>query len=135
MVPGCRSSRDGGSPMSVKRALALLLFAAAAHGQTASLLRDIHSTGPGQSRAPGALHSVPGKVFFAGLDREDDGVWVSDGTPAGTSHLVDFCPNEDCSPPERFLGDVAGTVLWQADSEQDGSRLWRSDGTRPGTYP
>ena len=119
----------------VKRALLLVLFAAAAHGQTASLMRDINSAGSGQSQYPGALYSVPGKVFFFGLNSSDDGVWVTDGTSAGTSLLADLCPNADCRPPERFLGDLGGTVLWVADSEQDGRRLWRSDGTRPGTYP
>src|SRR5215211_5187856 len=114
----------------VKHALLLVLFGlslGSAQGQTASLVRDVNATGPGQSSTPGALYSVPGKVFFFGQDYRDDGIWVSDGTSAGTSLLVDFCPNEDCRPPERFVGDIGGTVLWLATSERDGERLWRSD--------
>jgi ELWxxDGT repeat protein len=121
-----------------KRALLLALFALSldtAHGQTASLVRDINSAGHGQSALPGVLYSVPGKVFFFGRHPGDDGIWASDGTSAGTSLLADVCPNSDCSPPEAFLGDVGGTVLWRAESEQAGFQLWRSDGTRPGTYP
>jgi ELWxxDGT repeat protein len=118
----------------VQGMLLLVLFAlslGSAHSQTASLVRDINATGPGRSLQPEVLYSVPGKVLFFG----DGGLWVSYGTSAGTSLLTDFCPNSDCTRPERFLGDVNGTVLWMVGVGGGGKRLWRSDGTRPGTYP
>jgi ELWxxDGT repeat protein len=118
------------------RVLALVLFAAAANGQTASLVRDINSAGPGAGGSPRLLYAVPGKLFFFGNGIGVTGIWVSDGTSAGTTLLMDFCPSGSCSfSPGAFVGDIGGTVLWTAESEDGILRLWRSDGTRGGTYP
>jgi ELWxxDGT repeat protein len=125
----------------VSRVLLLVLFAAAAHGQTASLVRDIKSQGSGEGFAPVAFYSTPERLFFFGGGVDGWGVWASDGTSAGTSFLVDLCPQKDCYPGGYgFLGHIQGTtgntVLWVSLGPDDlEPRLWRSDGTRAGTYP
>ena len=126
------------------RVLALALFALsllsldAAQGQTASLVRDIKSEGSGEGSAPEAFYATPGKLFFFGGGIDGWGVWASDGTSAGTQFLVDLCPQDDCYPGGGygFVGHVGNTVLWVSLGPGDFEpRLWRSDGTRAGTYP
>jgi ELWxxDGT repeat protein len=118
--------------------LALLLLSAAAQGQTASLVRDIKSEGFGEGSAPEAFYATPGRLFFFGRGIDGWGVWVSDGTSAGTQFLVDLCPQNECYPAHGygFVGHVGNTVLWVSLGPGDFERrLWRSDGTRAGTYP
>jgi ELWxxDGT repeat protein len=95
-----------------RRALLLVLFALSldtAHGQTASLVRDVNSTGPGKGGSPAALYAAPGKLFFLGRGIGAEGVWASDGTSSGTALLTDLCPQSSCGfPPTGFLGDIGG---------------------------
>jgi ELWxxDGT repeat protein len=99
----------------------LTLAASAAGAQTASLVRDLNPSGS-FSAASDALLLVPGKVFFSA-----SGVWVSDGTPAGTRAL-----SEDNRLVTRMIGALGGVALWTDTDSEAG--LWRSDGTRAGTY-
>ncbi|HET9228818.1 MAG TPA: ELWxxDGT repeat protein, partial [Thermoanaerobaculia bacterium] len=105
-------------------ALLLALVATAGYGQTASLVRDLIA-GSGEGAFPLELRTAGGKVFFF----TEAGIWASDGTTVGTVLLADSCTG--CS---RFLGNLDDTVLWLASGDL-GPQLWRSDGTRPGTYP
>ena len=119
----------------VVRVLLLTLLAVSAQAQTATLVRDILSQGPGEGEAPDAFYSTPEKLFFFGDGVDGWGVWASDGTSAGTTLLVDLCPQQDCYRGSYgFLGDVGGTVLWISHDGSARPQLWRSDGTRPGTF-
>jgi ELWxxDGT repeat protein len=73
------------------------------------------------------------KVFFVA---EDEALgWemhVSDGTPAGTSLLVDINPGPGNSWPEEFFPFREGMVF-QARSDATGKELWFTDGTPAGT--
>ncbi len=138
-------------------ALTLCLGAPASlHGAAARLLMDAHA----ESQNPSALTSggylppspfavLGGRtVFFVSaanlynpyLHTPGPGVtlWVSDGTPQGTELIAGFCTDEiaGCRNEPRFLGQVSGAVLfeipkglWDSDRE-----LWRTDGTREGTF-
>src|SRR5215203_5497038 len=102
--------------MNRARSAALfVLFAlslGSAQGQTASLVRDVNSTGPGKGSSPTALYATPEKLFFLGRGIGAEGVWASDGTSSGTALLTDLCPQSSCGfPPTGFLGDIGGTVL------------------------
>jgi len=102
---------------------ALLGIANPAGAQTASLVRDINlGTDSSSSGFPQHLLTAGGKVFFD----TGGGVWVSDGTPAGTVLLRE--------QNARLLGNLGSTVFWSVLAEDGISQqLWRSDGTREGT--
>ncbi len=126
-------------PHLAARVLALVLFSLSldtAHGQTAALVRDINTTGRSVAYStPDSFYSTGGKLFFFGLGSRVTGVWASDGTPEGTTLLADICSNESCQASYPFLGDLGGTVFWVGTTEGILRRLWRSDGTRAGTFP
>jgi ELWxxDGT repeat protein len=120
------SSWSSGSSLVVL--LCLASFPAA--GQTASLLRDINTGRPSRlSSDPAGLHAVRGKVFFTAREPgTGTEMWVSDSSGSGTELLADTCPG-DCSGSPDGLGSLGGTFLWATEKE-----IWRSDGTRAGTY-
>jgi len=75
-------------------------------------------------------------VFLSFLSTDVQcGLWVTDGTAAGTERLADLCA-ESLTPSEssfrvEILG-VAGRLAFVRDGL---SRLWRTDGTAAGTFP
>jgi isoquinoline 1-oxidoreductase alpha subunit len=124
--------------LTVSAVLALVLsLTGPAHASgAAALLRDI-APGAAQgplSRAPFDLTPFNEKVAFL----EDAGIWVSDGTNAGTRpvHLSD-CEDELCpeGPAPEIFGTVNRFLVFSAPNTQGLLRLWRSDGTRAGTIP
>jgi ELWxxDGT repeat protein len=62
----------------------------------------------------------------------DDQLWVSDGTVNGTRALEEICPGE-CGARRQVLGTLGGVALWAGQGEVR-QHLWRSDGTREGTF-
>jgi ELWxxDGT repeat protein len=143
----------------MKRAALLLLLAAPwiaaapVRAGQASLIADL-APGPagsaGAGSAPRQLVTVSGRtLFFTGAwnsgNGEDPGVklWGTDGTESGTDLLAVLCsPPLNCVYGPAMLGSLDGPpgialALFQVDTG-DGSytvRLWRTDGTRSGTYP
>src|SRR5206468_6515212 len=98
--------------------------------------------GPGnQSSDPGELTVMDGKLYFA-ADDGDTGreLWVTAGT-AETTHIVrDINPQLDFdvtfpqgSNPSDFTR-VGATLFFSADDGTHGTELWRTDGTKQGTY-
>jgi len=70
-------------------------------------------------------------MFLAGFDSSVRGMWVTDGTPAGTQPLlIDGQPIS--MENVTAMGD--GTYLFSA-SHQGASWFWRTDGTEDGTVP
>jgi len=119
--------------------LALLLSAAAPLGaQLASLVKDIDPRqGFGDSN-PGWTHAMGGKVFFSASEPSSGTeVWVTDGTALGTELLADVCAGTCFADPYPLghVGGANGIFFWTAFSEEPGYQLWRSDGTRAGTFP
>ncbi|MEA2694872.1 MAG: hypothetical protein QOJ16_4259 [Acidobacteriota bacterium] len=117
--------------------LALLpLLATAAPGTagpapeaTAALVRDLRQEGTdGTAAGFRSLFTALGKLFFlTSAPGGDTHLWVSDGTAAGTDLLPNGC-DDACYP--QFQGFANGVSFFSS-----AGRLWRSDGTRPGTYP
>jgi ELWxxDGT repeat protein len=84
--------------------------------------------------APGA--AVGGDRVVFGALTPDLGFepWVSDGTPEGTTVLLDLFPGPGSSlrGAVRGLGPIA---LFFAGDEQHSNHIWRTDGTPEGTAP
>lgn len=90
-------------------------------------------TGPTGYPAPWGLTVFDGHLYFTA----DDGVvgeelWRSDGTPGGTSLLVDIYPGLDSSSPSS-LHTAGGLLYFVAEDPTTGRELWRTDGSPSGT--
>ncbi|HSF39774.1 MAG TPA: ELWxxDGT repeat protein [Thermoanaerobaculia bacterium] len=114
--------------------LLLLLGGALPAGAAASLLADL-SPGEVTHSEPGVgyfLATIGPKVLFVGEEPGSGGeLWVSDGTPLGTEMVLDLCPGE-CSTSFLRLGTIRDRI---AVFEAGLHGIWRSDGTRQGTFP
>jgi len=105
--------------------------------QTASLVKDINTSGPVDpnsiSSSPHDLTAVGSKVFFTAFEPSSGRqVWVSDGTSAGTELLHDLSGPEESEI--QVLGAVHGLFSWTVRRDSLGVTLMRSDGTRAGTF-
>lgn len=130
------SSGSWAAPRPLRRLIPALLLCAAAplHAQTATLVKDVNPLEYHASSSPGHLVSLGGKVFFSGSESSSgDELWVTDGTAAHTELMADACSGE-CGSDPFPLGNVGRTLFWTA-TTLDGTGLWRSDGTRAGTFP
>ncbi len=92
-------------------------------------MRDLRTAGAdGTAARFQDLFTALGKLFFlTGAPGGTVHLWASDGTAAGTELLPNGC-DDGCYP--EFRGIANGVVFFGS-----ADRLWRSDGTRPGTYP
>ncbi len=100
-----------------------------------SLPREGYWSGPDFTRSNG-------KVYFNFCDVEHGfELWSTDGTPEGTGRVADINPSGiDIYGRERIfhgdprdLTDVDGSLFFRAYTEDEGSELWKSDGTSEGT--
>ena len=66
------------------------------------------------------------------LELHGDELWSTDGTPAGTSRLLDIAPGLLGSQP-RELTVWNGRLWFRARDAVHGMELWTSDGTAEGT--
>ncbi|HKS55055.1 MAG TPA: ELWxxDGT repeat protein [Steroidobacteraceae bacterium] len=101
------------------------------------LLRDINP-GPASSNL-NQLTALNGAAYFWA----DDGtngmeLWRSDGTTSGTTIVADIGPGTAGTGGIITNGvpitTFEGVLYFMADDLQSGQELWRSDGTRAGTY-
>lgn len=117
-----------------------LVFVAAGSGGEPRLWRSLGEPGSSAPLAgcPGGCPVVvgplapvaPGRFVFYGQDREDGGIWTTDGTAAGTRLLQ--------RTGLHWLAQAApagGRVLIQATDEYEIGELWITDGTAAGTFP
>jgi ELWxxDGT repeat protein len=113
--------------------LGLAVLPSEGSAQTASLVKEFESFGYQRVYLRENTTLGEGLFFTADLPDTRKEVWYSDGTPNGTRMLADICPGE-CDGFRAFLGSIRNVQLWTS-SFEDGGRLWRSDGTRAGTFP
>ena len=79
-----------------------------------------------------------GKVFFLVPVVEEERVvanqlWVTDGTRAGTKHVVDAPIAFDGTDDVGVMLGFMQNLLFVGNNSQAGAELWKSDGTREGT--
>jgi ELWxxDGT repeat protein len=98
-----------------------------------AMVTDINPGTGGQGGLdPGNLTAVGNTLFFSGTDGVHGyELWKSDGTPAGTGMVADLNPGAGGSYPGG-LTDFNGTLYFVA-NDGNTPRLYKSDGTAPGT--
>jgi len=76
-----------------------------------------------------------GSLLFAGVGTFGGSeLWRSDGTPAGTSMVLDIEPGPASSYPDDFVATPSLVYFTVAAPWPANSALWRTDGTLSGTY-
>jgi ELWxxDGT repeat protein len=115
------------------------LFAAVGESYEASLWRTTPtldgsavSLGPNN---PAAMIDFAGKyAFYADTPHNNfrDGLWITDGTPAGTYAVV---PDLGDIIQQSRLANANGTLFFLKTLRNGNLTLWKSDGTADGTTP
>jgi ELWxxDGT repeat protein len=72
-------------------------------------------------------------VFSADDGVTGDELWVTDGTAAGTSRVVDILGGSRGSNPDAITALGGGRAVFRADDGSTGQELWITDGTAAGT--
>lgn len=74
------------------------------------------------------------KLYFSAMDAQGDvELWSTDGTPAGTSRVVDLLPVSSSNPCGLTL--FKNRIWFGATNSVGQSKLWSTDGTAAGTTP
>jgi len=114
--------------------VAFAVLSPASAAVTPELLKDIQTRQ--QDSSISAYISMGDFVVFPGIDMaHGTELWKSDGTPAGTSLLVDIWPGPSASAPS-YLTKAGNFCYFAAASGQfpaPGLELWKTDGTATGT--
>jgi uncharacterized repeat protein (TIGR01451 family) len=104
-----------------------------------SLVKDLvpgspDSFSPGLSSPWEKNAAVGGRLFFSATAQSGDagGLWVTDGTEAGTYRVNDLVPGSSWSNPQSLTAR-GGDVVFFASTPAGGGELWRTDGTADGT--
>jgi ELWxxDGT repeat protein len=121
--------------------IAVLALASPAAAQAAYLVKDIARGSDSRGGSyPDSMWSFQGKVFFAAEEPSSGReLWITDGNGSGTRLLADFCSGT-CSSSPLPLGTARSLLFGIAfpnlssGSEPHSGSLWRSDGTREGTF-
>ncbi|MBK8194547.1 MAG: T9SS type A sorting domain-containing protein [Lewinellaceae bacterium] len=89
-------------------------------------------TDPGLSfsLSPGQLTELGGKLYFTGPDME---LWVTDGSPGGTSRVKEISPSSSNSYITQMTA-LNGKLYFSAADEVSNKEPWVSDGTEAGTF-
>ena len=93
-------------------------------------LIDLNAAG---ASSPSDFVQVGDATFFtAEDDTHGRELWVTDGTPEGTTLVKDVYVGSDSSDPAE-LTEVDGALFFVADDGINGQELWKTDGTAAGT--
>ncbi len=94
------------------------------------ILVDLNASG---ASAPSDFLEIGGVTYFVasnGVNGRE--LWKTDGTPQGTSMLVDVNVGAGSSSPTNLV-NVNGVLYFAANDGTNGNELWRTDGTVAGT--
>jgi ELWxxDGT repeat protein len=86
------------------------------------------------SGALGSTSFLNGKLIFAGTTlATGTELYITDGTPAGTSLVKDINTGAASSAPDGDAAVLNGFIYFTAVTATEGRELWRTDGTSSGT--
>ncbi|MBA4105895.1 MAG: hypothetical protein C0485_09065 [Pirellula sp.] len=94
------------------------------------ILVDLNASG---ASAPSDFLEMGGVTYFVannGVNGRE--LWKTDGTPQGTSMLVDVNVGAGSSNPTNLV-NINGVLYFAANDGTNGNELWRTDGTVDGT--
>ncbi|MGC2784541.1 MAG: hypothetical protein WA397_12065, partial [Roseiarcus sp.] len=84
---------------------------------------------------PTNITVLNGEILFSGLDASGDmGLWVSDGTGAGTHELTGITGADSSGLAPGDLTVLNGEVLFRGLDQSGQAALWITDGTVAGTH-
>ena len=84
---------------------------------------------------PTNITVLNGEILFSGLDASGDmGLWVSDGTAAGTHELTGITGADSSGLAPGDLTVLNGEVLFRGLDQSGQAALWITDGTVAGTH-
>lgn len=114
------------------------LLPAGAQAQTAALVRDINPRPPVAGSAgsgPRQFAAAGGRAVFITSEGSPPShvLWATDGSAAGTSALVRLC--SACVQEPQRMAEIPGLALYLVNDGTSPFRVWRTDGTRTGTFP
>lgn len=109
-------------------------------GENAVLVKNLRpAPTSAYERRPFEMVNVSGTLYFTATDGEHGyELWKSDGTADGTVMLKDVNTNDNSlkAAAPTMLTNVGGTLYFIGTDPLYGSpRVWKSDGTAPGTEP
>jgi ELWxxDGT repeat protein/VCBS repeat-containing protein len=94
------------------------------------ILVDLNASG---ASAPSDFLEIGGVTYFvANNGVKGRELWKTDGTPQGTTMLVDVNVGAGSSNPTNLV-NVNGVLYFAANDGTNGNELWRTDGTVAGT--
>ncbi|HEX6083674.1 MAG TPA: hypothetical protein VF266_04055, partial [Thermoanaerobaculia bacterium] len=127
----------------MRKAVSLLGLLAALSVHAASspqLVFDINTTGDVRGSAPSWFFSAGRVAYFFADDGGGRALWTTDGTASGTRMVAELprggSPYFSSRFDEGFVASGDLVWFWFEDDVNDGQlSLWRTDGTRGGTFP
>jgi len=78
------------------------------------------------------IYSAGNNIYFKGYLNNDEELWVTDGTLAGSHVLKDINPTDDGIVDELHAAAI-GNILYFTADDGNGIQLWKTDGTEEGT--
>ena len=98
----------------------------------AMLVKDIRTTGSGNTGAR-EFTEMGGDLYFSAHDGTNGyELWKSDGTESGTVMVKNIGYSSSSGDPSDMIA-VGNTLYFTADDSTNGKELWKSDGTASGT--
>lgn len=116
-----------------------LLVVLSVHASSPELVFDINTAGEIRGSHPNWFFSTGRVAYFFADEGNGEALWTTDGTAHGTRKVAELTagvrPYFSSAYHEGFAASGDLVWFWTADSfDNDQLSLWRSDGTRDGTF-
>lgn len=102
----------------------IVLVSLTVQAATPTLVRDLNSTIVSASSWPSPLGALNGKMLFGATDGTSAGVWVTDGTAAGTLLLARLADKPGSYGYPHQFAVVGNRAYFLANDGTHGQELW-----------